>query len=99
MNTAITLTEEMEGYLNRFLTFDLGSERYGITINQVTEIIGLQEINKLPEMTNDILGIINLRGKIVPVIDMGMKFEKIKKEYSNMHHCGRDKPADRRACC
>ena len=80
MNTLEETEDTMEG---RFLTFDLGEEVFGIKIRHVTEIIGLQTINKLPEMPDYIQGIINLRGKIVPVIDMGMKFKRAKKDYSD----------------
>ncbi len=79
-NSEMTEAEEKE---DRFLTFDLGSERYGIIINQVTEIIGLQTINKLPDMPDYIKGIINLRGTIIPVIDMGIKFRKQKRDYTD----------------
>lgn len=82
MEHTIVLTDERERADNRFLTFDLGSGKFGIIINQVTEIISLQEINKLPEMPDHILGIINLRGKIVPVMDMSMKLNKTKTEHS-----------------
>ena len=80
LNTLEETEDTMEG---RFLTFDLGEEVFGIKIRHVTEIIGLQTINKLPEMPDYIQGIINLRGKIVPVIDMGMKFKRAKKDYSD----------------
>jgi len=85
MNDAeLVLNEEMEDTMKgRFLSFDLGEEVFGINIHHVTEIIGLQTINKLPETPDYIQGIINLRGKIVPVIDMGMKFQRSKKEYSD----------------
>ncbi len=60
----------------RFLTFALGEEEYGIEIRYVTEIIGMQEINTLPEVPDYIKGIVNLRGKIIPVIDVRLKFKK-----------------------
>lgn len=58
----------------RFLTFSLEDEMYGIEIKYVTEIIGMQPINKIPEVPDYVKGIINLRGKIIPVIDMRLKF-------------------------
>ncbi|MDD2483746.1 MAG: chemotaxis protein CheW [Eubacteriales bacterium] len=60
----------------RFLTFLLDSEIFGIEIKYVTEIIGLQEITKVPEVPNYVKGIINLRGKIIPLIDVRLKFGK-----------------------
>jgi purine-binding chemotaxis protein CheW len=84
MDTAIDLTVETEDTMKgRFLTFHLGGEVYGIGIHHVTEIIGLQTINKLPETPDYIQGIINLRGKIIPVIDMGMKFGREKNVYTD----------------
>ncbi len=60
----------------RFLTFLLDSEIFGIEIKYVTEIIGLQEITKVPEVPDYVKGIINLRGKIIPLIDVRLKFGK-----------------------
>lgn len=78
-----TLEQSEDTMKGRFLTFDLEKEVYGIKIHHVTEIIGLQTINKLPDMPDYIQGIINLRGKIIPVIDMGIKFKRDKKDYSD----------------
>lgn len=61
---------------NSYLTFSLGKEIYGVSIKSVSEIIGIQTITKLPGMPKFISGIINLRGKIVPVMDLRAKFEK-----------------------
>jgi purine-binding chemotaxis protein CheW len=83
VDTTIMAMEEMEDSKDRFLTFDLGTEQYGIVINQVTEIIGLQAINRLPETPDYIQGVINLRGKIIPVIDLGMKFRRVKRDYTD----------------
>lgn len=60
----------------RFLTFSLDNEIYGIEIKYVTEIIGIQSITKVPEVPDYVKGIINLRGKIIPVIDVRLKFGK-----------------------
>ena len=60
----------------RFLTFALGSEVYGIEIKYVTEIVGLQPISQIPEVPPYIKGIINLRGRIIPVVDVRLKFKK-----------------------
>jgi purine-binding chemotaxis protein CheW len=58
----------------KVLTFRLGGETYGIEILKVREIIGLMEITAVPKTASHIRGVINLRGKIVPVIDMRDKF-------------------------
>lgn len=60
----------------RFLTFILEDVVYGIEIKYVTEIIGIQSITKVPEVPDYVKGIINLRGKIIPVIDVRLKFGK-----------------------
>ena len=60
----------------KFLTFALGQEVYGIEIRYVTEIIGIQAITAVPEVLDHVKGIINLRGKIIPVIDVRTKFRK-----------------------
>lgn len=61
---------------DRYLTFSLGNESYGIEIRYVTEIIGFQEITKVPELLEYVKGVINLRGKILPVMDMRLRFQK-----------------------
>jgi len=66
----------------KFLTFTIGEEYYGIEILYVTEIVGLQPITVVPELPVFIKGIINLRGKIIPVMDARLKFRKEPKEYN-----------------
>lgn len=58
----------------RFLTFSLDEEVFGVEIKFVTEIIGMQPITPIPEAPDYIRGIVNLRGKIIPVMDMRLKF-------------------------
>jgi purine-binding chemotaxis protein CheW len=67
----------------RFLTFVLGKETYGIEIKYVTEIIGIQAITEIPELPEYVKGIINLRGKIIPVMDVRLRFRKDPKEYND----------------
>jgi purine-binding chemotaxis protein CheW len=67
----------------RFLTFTLEDEVYGIEIRYVTEIIGIQPITKVPEVPPYVKGIINLRGKIIPLVDMRLKFGKEPIEYND----------------
>lgn len=72
--------DEMDG---RFLTFVLDDELYGLEIRYVTEIIGMQPVNPIPETPDYIKGVINLRGKIIPVVDMRLKFKKAPAEYTD----------------
>ena len=67
----------------RYLTFALGNENYGIEIKYVTEIIGMQTITKVPVLPDYIKGIINLRGKIIPVMDVRLRFKKEEKDYND----------------
>ena len=67
----------------RFLTFVVGEEVFGIPIRYITEIIGIQPITKIPEAPEYIKGIINLRGKIIPVVDVRLKFKKEPIDYTD----------------
>ena len=67
----------------RYLTFILGGGGYGIPILKVREIIRLLEITPIPRMPEYVKGVINLRGKIVPVIDLRLKFGLPKAETTN----------------
>lgn len=86
------MNEDMNGLLEdqeedtqkgKFLTFSLGEENYGIDIMYVTEIIGIQPITVVPELPNFVKGIINLRGKIIAVMDARLKFNKTPKDYND----------------
>jgi purine-binding chemotaxis protein CheW len=68
---------------NKYLIFQLEKESYGIEIKYVTEIIGIQKITEIPELPGYIKGIINLRGKIIPVMDVRLKFGKEYTEYND----------------
>lgn len=58
----------------KYLTFKLGGEEYGIEILRVTTIIGLMDITSIPDTPHYIRGVINLRGKVIPVMDMRGRF-------------------------
>ncbi len=66
----------------KYLTFALGTEEYGLEIQHVREIIGLMEITPVPQVPAYVKGVINLRGKIIPVIDIRNKFGMIHVEYT-----------------
>jgi len=68
---------------DRYLTFALCSESYGIKIQYVTEIVGIQPIIEVPDQPGYIKGIINLRGKIIPVMDVRLRFKKPFAEYND----------------
>ncbi|HBR00999.1 MAG TPA: chemotaxis protein CheW [Ruminiclostridium sp.] len=75
--------EEEDAQKNRFLVFSLGKETYGIEIKYVTEIIGMQAVTEIPQLPEYVKGIINLRGKIIPVTDVRLRFKKESKEYND----------------
>ena len=78
MNVAVQAVAK-EG---KYLTFALGHEEYGLEILGVREIIGLMEITAVPQVPEYVKGVINLRGKVIPVIDLGLKFLLSRQEYT-----------------
>ena len=68
---------------DKFLTFQVGNEEFGISIRHVTEIIGLQKITDVPDMPGFIKGVINLRGKVIPVMDVRSRFKLESREYDD----------------
>ena len=73
--------QQAEARIEKYLTFSLGSEEYGVEILKVREIIGLLDITPVPHTPEFIKGVINLRGKVIPVIDLRLKFGLKPKEY------------------
>lgn len=65
----------------KYLFFYLGKEQYGIEICHITEIIGIQPITLIPNMPEYVKGVINLRGKIIPVMDVRLLLRKESREY------------------
>jgi len=59
----------------KYLTFSLGAEIYGLEILKVSEIIGLMSITRVPQTPAYIRGVINLRGKVIPVVELRKKFD------------------------
>lgn len=68
---------------DKYLTFLLEKELYAIDIKHVIEIIGIQPITEVPELPEYIIGIINLRGKIIPVMDVRKRFNKPFRPYND----------------
>lgn len=63
-----------DGKGSKFLSFFLGQEEYGLQILSVREIIGLMDITQVPQTPHYIRGVINLRGKVIPVLELRTKF-------------------------
>jgi purine-binding chemotaxis protein CheW len=68
---------------NKYLFFKIGSESYGIGIRHVIEIIELQAISAVPDMPSYVKGVINLRGKVIPIVDLRLRFDMPEREYDN----------------
>ena len=79
------IKEELEddGQRGKFMTFRTGKEYFGINISYVNEIIMMQPITAIPEAEDYIKGLINLRGKIIPVIDVRTRFKMEPQEYTD----------------
>ena len=71
---------EQEG---KYLAFILNNETYGIEILRVREIIGLMDVTTVPQTPEYMKGVINLRGKVIPVIDLRLKFSMQEKEHTD----------------
>lgn len=66
----------------KFLTFVLANQEYGVEILRVVEIVGMMEITPIPRTPHFVKGVINLRGKIIPVIDLRLKFGLEEADYT-----------------
>jgi purine-binding chemotaxis protein CheW len=81
MSTDTAIESAAAGIADEYLTFTLGAEEYGVDILKVQEIRGVDQVTRLPDAPDFIKGVINLRGLIVPVVDMRLKFRLSKAVY------------------
>ncbi len=65
---------EVDDIENMYLTFEVQDEEYAVNIGYVVEIVGMQRISEVPDVPEFIKGVINLRGKVIPVMDMRLRF-------------------------
>ena len=79
MDQAVKAMEEKEG---KYLTFTLAEEEYGIGILKIKEIIGMMAITTVPQTPKFVKGVINLRGKVIPVIDLRLRFGMESMDYT-----------------
>ena len=79
MEKARKAASESEG---KYLTFTLAGEEYGIGILKVKEIIGMMTITMVPQTPGYVKGVINLRGKVIPVVDIRLKFGMAAMDYT-----------------
>ncbi len=71
MDQAVKIAAKREG---KYLTFSMADEEYGIGILKIKEIIGMMPITTVPQTPEFVKGVINLRGKVIPVIDLRLRF-------------------------
>lgn len=83
MDTKAYTENPFEGLSGKYLTFTLAGEEYGIAILKVKEIIGLMPITPVPKAPSFVKGVINLRGKVIPIMDLRLKFGMEPLEYTN----------------
>ena len=85
MAEEMTMTglENEDTQRDKYLTFHLAGEDYGIEIRYVIEIIGIQNITEVPDMPAFIRGVINLRGKVIPVMDVRNRFNLEDRDYDD----------------
>jgi purine-binding chemotaxis protein CheW len=79
MNQSVHAMADKEG---KYLTFSLDNEEYGIGILKIKEIIGMMPITPVPRTPEYVKGVINLRGKVIPVVDLRLKFGMDDIEYN-----------------
>jgi len=87
MQNKINITNEVnldeDTLKNKYLTFYTEHQLFGIPIADVIQIVGMQEITIVPEFPNYAKGVINLRGTIIPIIDVRLRLKKEEKKYDD----------------
>lgn len=85
MESAFTTAAVITGQsrAGKYLSFQLSREEYAIQVLKVREIMGIQHITLVPRTPRDVKGVLNLRGKVIPVIDLRLKFGLPEKKYSH----------------
>ena len=75
------LQGEDDGIETMYLTFPIANETYGVPITMVTEIVGIQRVMSVPDVPDYIKGVINLRGKVIPLMDVRLRFGMEERAY------------------
>ncbi len=80
--TGETKTEESsEKLAGKFLSFKLQDETYAVSIEPIEDVIGIKKFTNIPQTASFVRGVINLRGKVIPIVDLRDKFELETREY------------------
>ncbi len=77
-----TMPLDPTGRAGKYLIFHLGAEEFGTEVLKVREIMGIQDITTVPQVPAYVKGVINLRGKVIPVVDLRLKFSLPPEEYT-----------------
>ena len=83
LNAGLVEDDDEDTQKDKYLTFQLEKEEYGIEIYHVTEVVGLQKITPVPDMPDFIRGVINLRGQVIPVMDVRLRFGLQPRDYDD----------------
>jgi len=75
-------SQKLDQRAGKYLTFGLGNEEFAIQVLRVREIMGIQEITAVPQTPSYVKGVLNLRGKVIPVVDLRLKFGLPELEYT-----------------
>jgi purine-binding chemotaxis protein CheW len=76
------IAAKIDPRVGKYLTFQLGKEEFAVQVLHVREIMGVQEITAVPQMPFHVKGVLNLRGKVIPVVDLRLKFGMPETEYT-----------------
>jgi purine-binding chemotaxis protein CheW len=95
--TRSSVGEKLQG---KYLTFKLADEEYGLEILKVQEIIQMQTVTRVPKTPDYVRGVINLRGKVIPVIELRKKFgfPSFEDTEKNLYNCSSDCSICRKIC-
>lgn len=83
LTAAAAASLEEDTIADMYLSFDIGDEEYGVGIAGVTEIVGMQRIMPIPDMPKYLKGVINLRGKVIPLMDVRLRFGMPERAYDH----------------
>jgi len=82
VNETLEAITSIDDGSEQYLTFLLGEEEYGVEILRVQEIKGWDQVTRIPNSPHYLCGVLNLRGTIVPIVDLRLRFEMTPKEYT-----------------
>jgi len=74
---------KIEALTGKYLIFNIDNDEYAIIISKIREIIGVMPITQIPQTPSIVKGVLNLRGKVIPVVDLRLRFEMEEKEYQD----------------